>query len=79
VVGTNAVALPALPGRWRRLLVRLSDRSDRFSNAGPPRNEIVYFGQGGELNAVRYGDSKVNFAGIEGNIALGKREVTKWP
>jgi arylsulfatase len=39
----------------------------------------VYFGQGGELNAVRYGDSKVNFAGIEGNIALGKREVTKWP
>jgi arylsulfatase len=39
----------------------------------------VYFGQGGELKAVRYGDSKVNFAGIEGNIALGKREVTKWP
>jgi arylsulfatase len=39
----------------------------------------VYFGQGGELNAVRYGDSKVNFAGIESNIALGKREVTKGP
>jgi arylsulfatase A-like enzyme len=44
-----------------------------------PREEILYFGQGGELNAVRWNDWKVNFAGISGNIALGTREVTNWP
>ena len=27
-----------------------------------PREEILYFGQGGELNAVRWNDWKVNFA-----------------
>ena len=27
-----------------------------------PREEIFYFGQGGELNAVRWNDWKVNFA-----------------
>ena len=44
-----------------------------------PRKEILYFGQGGELNAVRYDKWKVNFAGIDGNIALGTRNVTNWP
>jgi len=44
-----------------------------------PREEILYFGQGGELNAVRWNDWKVNFAGIDGNIALGTRKVTGWP
>ena len=44
-----------------------------------PRNEILYFGQGGELNAVRYDKWKVNFAGIEGNIATGRRQATNWP
>ncbi|MGE9289885.1 MAG: arylsulfatase [Puniceicoccales bacterium] len=44
-----------------------------------PRKEIIYFGQGGELNAVRYGMWKVNFAGVEGNIALGTRQATNWP
>ena len=44
-----------------------------------PRNEILYFGQGGELNAVRYDKWKVNFAGIDGNIALGTRQATNWP
>jgi arylsulfatase len=45
----------------------------------PPREEILYFGQGGELNAVRWNDWKVNFAGVDGNIALGTRKVTGWP
>ena len=27
-----------------------------------PREQILYFGQGGELNAVRWNDWKVNFA-----------------
>jgi arylsulfatase A-like enzyme len=44
-----------------------------------PREEIFYFGQGGELNAVRWNDWKANFAGVEGNIALGSRKVTNWP
>ena len=44
-----------------------------------PREEIIYFGQGGELNAVRWNDWKVNFAGVEGNIATGQRIVTDWP
>lgn len=44
-----------------------------------PRQEILYFGQGGELNAVRWNDWKVNFAGVEGNIATGTRKVTGWP
>jgi len=44
-----------------------------------PREEIFYFGQGGELNAVRWNDWKVNFASMEGNIATGTRKVTAWP
>lgn len=28
---------------------------------------------------MRYDKRKVNFAGIQGNTALGKREVTNWP
>jgi arylsulfatase len=44
-----------------------------------PREQVLYFGQGGELNAVRWNDWKVNFAGVDGNIALGTRKVTGWP
>ncbi len=44
-----------------------------------PREEIFYFGQGDELNAVRWNDWKVNFAGVDGNIAFGTRKVTNWP
>jgi arylsulfatase len=44
-----------------------------------PRDQIFYFGQGGELNAVRWNDWKVHFAIIEGNIATGERIVTNWP
>jgi arylsulfatase A-like enzyme len=44
-----------------------------------PREEYLYFGQGGELNAVRWNDWKANFAGIDGNIATGTRKATNWP
>ena len=44
-----------------------------------PRKSVIYFGQGGELNAVRYAKWKVNFAGVEGNIATGVRQPTNWP
>jgi len=40
-----------------------------------PRKEIYYFGQGGELNALRVGDWKVHFATVHGNIATGTRET----
>jgi arylsulfatase A-like enzyme len=45
----------------------------------PPRKSIMYFSQGGELNAVRYEDWKVHFAMQRGNIATAIREVTGWP
>ena len=44
-----------------------------------PREEIYYFGQGGELNAVRWRDWKVHFAILEGNIATAVREIPGWP
>ena len=44
-----------------------------------PRDQILYFGQGGELNAVRWNDWKVHFATFEGNIATGVRDVPNWP
>jgi arylsulfatase len=44
-----------------------------------PRQEIIYFGQGGDLNAVRFEDWKIHFATMKGNIATGMREVTGWP
>jgi arylsulfatase len=44
-----------------------------------PRDAIVYFTQGGELNAVRWNDWKVHFAVQRGNIATSTRDVTGWP
>ena len=44
-----------------------------------PREEIFYFSQGGELNAIRVDDWKIHFATIRGNIATGVRTVTGWP
>jgi arylsulfatase A-like enzyme len=44
-----------------------------------PREEIFYFGQAGDLNAVRWNDWKVSFAQENGNIATATRDVTAWP
>jgi arylsulfatase len=44
-----------------------------------PREEIFYFGQGGELNAVRWKDWKVHFATLEGGINSAIRETPAWP
>jgi arylsulfatase len=44
-----------------------------------PRQEIYYFGQGGELNAIRVQDWKIHFATQVGNIASGTRSVPSWP
>jgi arylsulfatase len=44
-----------------------------------PREAIFYFSQGGDLDAVRWEDWKVNFNVIEGNIATGIRTSPNWP
>jgi arylsulfatase len=44
-----------------------------------PRESYFYFGQGGELNAIRWNDFKISFATVEGNIIFGTRNVTSWP
>ncbi len=44
-----------------------------------PREEIFYFGQGGDLNAIRWNDWKVSFALEHGNIAQAVRDVPGWP
>ena len=44
-----------------------------------PRDQIFYFGQGGELNAVRWNDWKVHFAVLEGAINDAVRFETAWP
>ncbi len=44
-----------------------------------PREEIYYFGQNGDLDAVRWNDWKVSFAVLDGNIATGTRTVSNWP
>ncbi|HEX5049608.1 MAG TPA: arylsulfatase [Gammaproteobacteria bacterium] len=44
-----------------------------------PREEIYYFDQGGNLNALRVRDWKVSFAvASEGNIATAMRETPSW-
>jgi arylsulfatase len=44
-----------------------------------PRTEYFYFGQQGDLNAVRVRDWKVHFATFQGNIATGVRFQSNWP
>jgi arylsulfatase len=44
-----------------------------------PREEYLYFGQGGELNAIRVRDWKIHFAVLQGDIANGTRQTPGWP
>jgi len=43
------------------------------------RKEIFYFDAGGNLNALRYGDWKVHFSIIEGNLTTAYRKSPSWP
>jgi len=43
-----------------------------------PRDSIMYFDQGGNLNAMRWNDWKLSFAVSHGNIATGVRETPAW-
>jgi arylsulfatase len=44
-----------------------------------PRNEIFYFDQGGNLNALRYRNWKLHFAYMEGAINEAFRVQPAWP
>jgi arylsulfatase len=44
-----------------------------------PREEYLFFDQGGNLNAVRWNDWKVHFAVLQGNITNGTRVAPGWP
>jgi arylsulfatase A-like enzyme len=44
-----------------------------------PRREIFYFDDNANLNALRYGDWKISFASIEGNLFNGRRVTTNVP
>ncbi|MNP15564.1 Sulfatase [compost metagenome] len=44
-----------------------------------PREEYFYFGQAGDLNALRWKDWKISFASNKGSVGSGTREVTNWP
>jgi arylsulfatase A-like enzyme len=44
-----------------------------------PRREIFYFDDNANLNALRYGDWKVTFGQIEGNLFTGRRVTTNVP
>lgn len=44
-----------------------------------PRKEIFFFDAGGNLNAVRYGDWKLHFAIMEGDISEAYRKSPSWP
>ena len=44
-----------------------------------PREEYLFFDQGGNLNAVRWNEWKIHFAVLQGNIATGMRVAPGWP
>ena len=44
-----------------------------------PRDTVIYFGAGGDLNAVRWNDFKAHFATQEGPINKAIRYVPAWP
>jgi arylsulfatase A-like enzyme len=45
----------------------------------PPRETFIYFGQSGQLDAIRWRDYKAAFASNEGDIFQGTRVITNAP
>ena len=44
-----------------------------------PRKEFFYFTDNGDLTALRYGDWKLSFKTIKGNLFTGSEELTNVP
>jgi hypothetical protein len=49
------------------------------NTATPPRREIFYFDDNANLNAMRYGDWKIHFKWIEGNLFTGSIRTANVP
>jgi arylsulfatase len=43
------------------------------------RKEILYFDASGNMNAIRYGDCKLHFTLMEGNLPTAYRKSPAWP
>jgi len=46
---------------------------------GGKRNELYYFDGGGDLNAVRWGEWKIMFTDMSGNLATAWKKSPSWP
>jgi arylsulfatase len=46
---------------------------------GGNRNELYYFDGGGDLNAVRWGEWKIMFTDMSGNLATAWKKSPSWP
>jgi len=56
------------------------NQMDLLSGKGPGnRLEIFYFGQTGNLNAIRYKDWKIHFTILEGGINTAYEKTPTWP
>ena len=56
------------------------NQMDLLTGKGPgARKEILYFDAGGHMNALRYGDWKLVFTMMEGNLPTAYRKTPAWP
>jgi len=56
------------------------NQMDLLTGKGPgKRKEIFYFDAAGNLNALRYGDWKLNFTMMEGSLPTAYRKTPAWP
>ena len=56
------------------------NQMDLLTGQGPgKRKEIMYFDASGNMNALRYGDWKLNFTMMEGSLPTAYRKSPAWP
>ena len=56
------------------------NQMDLLTGKGPgARDNLFYFDAGGELNAVRWGDWKISFTDMSGNLATAWTHKPSWP
>jgi arylsulfatase A-like enzyme len=89
--GNTNVVEQAAKGEWKRI-PRLADKDTKVHLDGynflpylsgevdePPRETFMYFGQSGQLNAVRWRQYRISFARFEGDIFTGIRTLPAAP
>ncbi len=56
------------------------NQMDLLTGKGPgARTDLFYFDAGGELNAVRWGDWKISFTDMSGNLSTAWTHSPSWP